>query len=180
MREQKGFTQVHLSEISGLSLRTIQRLEANNQPPQGHSLRVLAESFGLEPDSLYLKFSPDESISDKDITSIKTINLSILAFLGVPFGNVILPFIIWRKYRESVIVDEVGKKIINGQILWSILLCLSLCIAPFLHFSFLDFKSPVLIVLLIMMLLNIFLVLDTASHLHKGEIDFLNLPIRLL
>jgi len=97
MREQKGYTQAQLSKICGLSLRTIQRLEANNQAPQGHTLRVLAKTFKLEPYVLYLKFSPPEGISDEDFTSIKVINLSILAFLGVPFGNVILPTIVWRK-----------------------------------------------------------------------------------
>ena len=44
-REQKGFTQKTLAEATGLSLRTIQRLEAGNSEPKGHTLTVLAKAL---------------------------------------------------------------------------------------------------------------------------------------
>ena len=40
-REKSGFTQAELAKKTGLSLRTIQRLEASNKEPKGHSLKVL-------------------------------------------------------------------------------------------------------------------------------------------
>ena len=44
-REQHGYTQDELANKTGLSLRTIQRLESSNKEPKGHSLTVISEIF---------------------------------------------------------------------------------------------------------------------------------------
>ena len=41
LREEKNLTQTELAEKSGLSLRTIQRIEAGNVP-KGYTLKALA------------------------------------------------------------------------------------------------------------------------------------------
>ena len=96
-REKSGFTQVELSEKTGLSLRTIQRIEANNKAPKGHSLKVISAAFNLEPCVFQEQFKIVQDTKHVDTQSIKYINLSVLAFLGIPFGNIILPFLVWRK-----------------------------------------------------------------------------------
>ena len=56
IRKKSGFTQMELSEKSGLSLRTIQRFESKNKEPKGHTLTVLSEVFDMEPATLQDKF----------------------------------------------------------------------------------------------------------------------------
>lgn len=45
-RTQKGWTQQHLSEVSGLSLRTVQRAESTGQVSH-ETLKSLAATFGI-------------------------------------------------------------------------------------------------------------------------------------
>lgn len=46
-RKQKGITQAALSEKSGLSLRSIQRIENAQVEPRAYSLNKLAEALGI-------------------------------------------------------------------------------------------------------------------------------------
>jgi len=133
IREKCGYTQIELAKKTGLSLRTIQRLESSNKEPKGHTLTVLSEVFNIEISVLQEKFLSIEQKKKSETTSIRLINLSVLAFLGIPFGNIILPVILWKRKRKSKLVDEFGRRIINFQILWSAILCLLLCIAPFIN-----------------------------------------------
>jgi len=131
LRESRGLTQQHLANLSGISLRTIQRLEANNKKPKGHTLTELAKVFDMSPLEFEEQYSSKEEQNETDITSIRFINLSILSFLGIPFGNVIFPMFLWRKYKESKFVSKIAKRIINVQIIFSIILSLLLSRIPY-------------------------------------------------
>nr|WP_283254779.1 helix-turn-helix transcriptional regulator [Luteimonas galliterrae] len=51
LREERGWSQEHLAAVSGLSARTIQRLEADGKA--SHESRLaLASAFGVEPSVL--------------------------------------------------------------------------------------------------------------------------------
>lgn len=180
IREQLGFTQKSLAEKTGLSLRTIQRLEAGNNPPKGHSLQVLSDVLNVNP-TFFAKTDPSPiSITEEEIVQIKFLNLFILLFFILPFGNLIGTIWYWRKKRASPIVNEMGKKIINVQIIWSILLSISLCITPFFdtrpdgHFPY------ILIVLFVALGINLFIIGYTAYSIQRYQFDILNFPIRLL
>ena len=54
LREEKNITQTELAEKSGLSLRTIQRIEAGNVP-KGYTLKALA--FFLKPNQKSLSLT---------------------------------------------------------------------------------------------------------------------------
>jgi len=180
LREKAGFTQAHLAEKTGLSLRTIQRLESSDKPPKGHSLLALSKAFNVEPVIFREDIAIPQSNETNDKISIQLINLSTLAFFLFPFGNIILSYIIWTKKRQSKTVDEAGKRIINFQILWSIILCFSLSISPFIEFLFLSSYPLIFVVLIFMIAVNLFVLLFTANSIHQNKFDFLDLPIRLL
>lgn len=172
-----GYTQKVLAEKTGLSLRTIQRLENQNTAPKGHTLTTLANTFNISPSALRAKFhQADISNEQSDKASIKLINLSALTLFLFPLGNIIMPFWIWRKKRTSKLVEKVGRKIINIQILWTISLYFSLCVAPFIaHQSLL-----ILWVLFIGLAVNVMLIIATAYFTQKGNYAFFNLPFSLL
>lgn len=175
-----GYTQLELAKKTGLSLRTIQRLESSNKKPRGHTLTVLSEIFNMDSSVLQEKFKSIEQTKKQETSSIRLINLSVLAFLGIPFGNIILPVILWKRKRKSKLVDEFGRRIINFQILWSAIFCLLLCIAPFVNKFFFSGTPLILVVLFSAMAINIIIVCATAIKLQRDNFDFLNLPIRFI
>ena len=58
LRKQRAWSQQHLSDVCGLSLRTIQRVE-NNGSGSFDTLQSLAASFDVRADSLMVKEQPD-------------------------------------------------------------------------------------------------------------------------
>jgi len=180
IREKSGLTQMDLSNKTGLSLRTIQRLDISDKAPKGHTLKVLSEAFNLEPLVFQKKIQSIQENKALDTLSVKYINLSVLAFLGIPFGNIILPLLMWRNKRKSKLVDEAGRKIINIQILWSIILCLFLCLSPFISVVIASSFHLILVVLFVAIIINIIVVIATALALQSNNLNFLNPPIRFL
>lgn len=117
LRNRKGFSQEQLSEESKLSLRTIQRIEKGESTPRGDTLIKLTQSLGVTPDDL-LEFT---DIEDKGYLTL--MNLSALSILVQPLMGIIIPLAMWILKREKVkLVDDTGKKIINFQITWLLLL----------------------------------------------------------
>lgn len=180
IREQKGYTQAELAKQTGLSLRTIQRLESSDKEPKGHSLSVLSKVFNIKPSALQNQFKSIEQTKESETTSIRLINLSVLSFLGIPFGNIILPFILWRRNRKSKFVDEIGRRIVNFQIIFSVVLSLLLCVSPFISRALFSNTSIILFVLFAAYAINIIIVCRIAMKLQRNNFDFLNSPLRFI
>lgn len=179
-REKLGFTQAELAEKTNLSIRTIQRVESGETIPKGHTLNVLSEVLDLEKEELMMKTSFDEKLTSKRNLNLKLINLSALCFIGIPFGNLIFPFMIWNKNREDETVNEVGKRVLNFQIIWTFCTCLLLIISPFLQDYFPSDFTLILNVGLLAMLINLFVIIKTAIALNASEYDVLSLKLRFL
>jgi transcriptional regulator with XRE-family HTH domain len=180
IREQSGYTQATLAKQTGLSLRTIQRLESSNKEPKGHTLKALSSVFDIEPLMLQEKFQSNEDTQNSEKTSIQLLNLSILSFIGIPFGNIIFPFILWRKHRKSKFVDEVGRRIINFQIIWWIIFSMLLCISPYISRKFFSNTQIIFYVLFVGYAFNVVIVFITAMKLRRNDFNFLKIPLRLL
>ena len=110
LREQKNLTQTELAEKSGLSLRTIQRIESG-QSLKGFTLKAIAQTLEIEPENLFSK--EEENIQ---IDRAKLINFSALAGLIIPFGGIIFPAILTYRTQDSV-NRELGKSVIGVQII---------------------------------------------------------------
>lgn len=177
-REEMGLTQQELADKTNLSLRTIQRVESGATTPKGYTLRALAEVFEVEPSQLV----SEPSLADIDVIlqNIKLINLSALSLLIVPFGNLIFPFIVWRKNKElDPIVDDAGRQIINFQILWSFGFYLLLVLSPFIQ-HFLGITIPlILIVLIIGIGINLYFIARTANCINNKNFKIFNPPLNL-
>ncbi len=179
-REQHGYTQDELANKTGLSLRTIQRLESSNKEPKGHSLTMISAIFNMKPSVLQEAFKDIEQIKKTETTTVRLINLSVLSCLGIPFGNLIVPILLWRKNRQSKFVDEIGKRIINFQIMWSVILAILLILSPFISHEFFSNFPLILLVLFAGYVFNIVIVCHTAMKLQRDNFNFLELPIRFI
>ncbi|WP_417940343.1 helix-turn-helix domain-containing protein [Flavobacterium sp. RS13.1] len=166
LREEKNLTQSELAEKSGLSLRTIQRIEAGNIP-KGFTLKTLANIFETEPERLV----PSKEIVELD--RAKLINLSSLIGLLIPFGGVLFPLILTYKTKDSK-NKELGKSIVSVQIILAVALAVSQIASPFiqkslsLHFPL--FLVPLLLIFCLKLLIVIFngISLNNKNNLHKN------------
>lgn len=160
-RENNNLTQTELAEKSGLSLRTIQRIE-NGNLPKGHTLKSLSNALDIQPDDLLNKTI--------DLNRVKIINISTLSFFIIPFGNVILPLILTFKSKDEN-TRQIGKDIISIQIFWSIVTALLLIISPFIQ-RWLSIDIPLIAVFLVVLIgINIFIILKNAISLtSKSEL----------
>lgn len=190
IRKEKGFSQEVVAERSGISLRTIQRVERGETVPRGHTLLALATAlevaiadFQLAPEpELGPASSPAELRSDPQF--VQLLNLSALSFLLFPLLNIILPVVLWRAHKRTVQdVAEVGRRIIGFQILWQVgsFLLYLLAVAVHLLGGISSAKStlPVslLSILFVTYALNIGAICYNAFRLREGHLNLY--PVRL-
>jgi transcriptional regulator with XRE-family HTH domain len=172
LREEKNLTQTELAEKSGLSLRTIQRIESGNIP-KGFTLKALANVFETEPEKL---------IPFKEITKLdraKLINFSSLFGLVIPFGGVIFPLILTYRTNDPK-NKELGKSIVSVQILIAFALAISQIVSPFiqkglsLHFPLFIFPLLLIICLKLLVVIVNGISLNNKKDLHKNlKINYL-------
>ena len=54
-------------------------------------------------------------------------HLSVIVFLAIPVGNIIVPLILWMNKKDKIIgLKEVGANLLNFQIVWSVLTFISI------------------------------------------------------
>ncbi|MBO6881050.1 helix-turn-helix domain-containing protein [Winogradskyella sp.] len=117
LRKQKGMSQEFLADDSGLSLRTIQRIENGETNATGESLKRLSNALNVNPDELI-----DWSIKE-DKRYLTFLNLSALTFLFFPLLGILIPFILWTSRKGKIKnINKLGKDLINFEITWTLLL----------------------------------------------------------
>lgn len=120
LRSRKGLSQEQLAEISGLSLRTIQRIENGETEPRGETLKRLMNALEVSPDDLM-----DWSIAE-DKGFLTAVNLSALGFFVFPLLGILIPLIMWISKKDKLKdINKTGKEILNFQITWNLLVFLT-------------------------------------------------------
>ncbi|WP_404985322.1 helix-turn-helix domain-containing protein [Chryseobacterium sp. M5] len=171
LREKNRLTQKELAEKAGLSLRTIQRIEAGNIP-KGFTLKALAESLNTTPENLIEK-------KDKNIERAKLINSSALFGLIIPFGGIIFSLIFIYK-TQDVYNKQLGRNIVALQIILSVTMSLFLIASSFLQKG-LSVKFPVfLIVLITFLFLKLLAIIINGIALNKNKDLHTNLKVNFL
>jgi uncharacterized Tic20 family protein/DNA-binding XRE family transcriptional regulator len=117
LRNRKGFSQEELSEKTGLSLRTIQRIENGETEPRGDSLKKLAFALDVSSDEII-----DWTLQD-DTGFLTSLNLSALSFIVIPIFGILVPLIIWISKKDKIRkLNETAKDLLNFQITWTMTL----------------------------------------------------------
>ena len=135
-RKAKGLTQETLSELTGLNVRTIQRIESGEVDPRLHTLTTIAQALGVNLEELL----PEPT--QHELNQLAVLHVTPMAFFFFPVvGNVLLPFIFWMMKREDVNgINKHGKEILNGQLTYSIIAALGLL--TFIFMMFLPLIAP--------------------------------------
>ncbi|MAQ76099.1 MAG: DNA-binding protein [Aquimarina sp.] len=173
LRIRQGFSQETLAYETNLGLRTIQRIENGESEPRGDTLQKISRVLKTSPDELL-----DWSI-EKDRGFLLLLALSPLSFLIFPLLGIIAPLVLWITKRNKIDgVDWYGKKILNFQITWGVLIFLAylLSILMMLRVISVDisFFSPfaplsLISVFLILYAINIGLLIVNAILIHKEK-----------
>jgi len=98
-RSKKGLTQKELSDISNVSLRSIQRIENGEVVPRMYTLKSLAEC---------LNFSLDFLSEEENIQAIESKGNSVLKLI-LSIGSGVLLFVLaWAYIAQSSSFPETG------------------------------------------------------------------------
>ncbi|MFT3919264.1 helix-turn-helix domain-containing protein [Cloacibacterium sp.] len=159
-REKNNFTQNELAEKSGISLRTIQRIEAGSSL-KGFTLHSIAKALETNPENLLAK-------KTENIERAKLINLSALLGLIIPFGGVIFPFILTSKTKDFH-NKKLEKKILEIQIILAVLQSVFLISCPFFQKEF-NIRKPLFIYgLVLFFITKLLIVVMNGRSLNKSR-----------
>ena len=164
IRKKKGLSQEELAESVKVNLRTIQRIENNESEPRGKTLNLICDVLQINPEDIldYGK-QPDKSY-------LTIFHLSVIVFLAIPVGNIIVPLILWMNKKDKIIgLKEIGANLLNYQIVWSIITFSSITAFAFskiMHYGY----YPILFYVFIgLYALNIILPIIFAIKTNKGK-----------
>ena len=180
IRMAKGYSQEELAERSKLNIRTIQRVENNETEPRGKTLQLICTALGTSTEKI-LDFG-----SQKDKIFMIYYHLSVLVSMAIPFGNLILPFILWVTQKDRIKdLKQTGKPLLNFQIVWSILIPLCV-IVPSMEFfmknksdnleTSVNSISTMLLIVLSLTIVNFLLAIIFAFRIYRGKNSFITYP----
>ena len=174
IREQQNLTQEELSEKSGISVRTIQRIESGTEP-KGHTLKTLSKTLEISVDDLLNKKvevlvedTTEKSIKNSEIErqinyqKVKLINLSSVLFVLLPPLNILVPLILSYSLKQK---NQLTKQIISLQILWTILAPIVFMLGIFLKLG----QSFTIVILLLIILSNVYLILRNLAEIDRKK-----------
>ncbi|HYC86270.1 MAG TPA: helix-turn-helix transcriptional regulator [Chryseosolibacter sp.] len=180
LRKSKGISQELLAENSRVSLRTIQRIENGSSTPRLFTLKLIADCLGVAVADLHSPANPAQA-SAEALNALRLINMSCLTILMVPFLNIILPALVWRRNLQHLPSSKAAKKIISVQILWTAATCAILVIYQLLQMwltgSVVVGRVPMLAgVYYILVLVDVGIIIKTARDLDRGREMFPKIP----
>jgi len=167
IRKKKGLSQEDLAELAKVNLRTIQRIETNVNDPSGKTLNLLCDALNIGIDDI-VNYGKKE-----DKTFLMLFHLSVLSFMMLPLGNIIIPLILWLTKKNKIVgLKEIGSNLINFQILWTVLLYGTFIIGVFGKMSHIGSGYSIYIIFGLP-LLNIILAIVFAIKTNKGNLNCL-------
>ncbi len=183
-----NLSQHELAEQSGVSIRTIQRIEKGSSTGSPYVIRALCKSLNIDPENLII--NPEEIIVHIPATTesvdlvkntydrrLKYINFSALSILCFPFLNLVLPtvfYFVFKKSLSNVRDKEAALKILSFQILWSVLTLILMIFIPVIDHYFLRIDQIMEIPLfiwgyLVLVVILTLVTLNTASDINKAK-----------
>jgi transcriptional regulator with XRE-family HTH domain len=175
IRELQNLTQEELAESSGISVRTIQRIEAGTIP-KGYTLRTLSKTLGIPENVLQniqsIEIEEEQTpVQEKtkqteeatiNYSLLKIINLSSLPFVVLPPLNILIPlFLMFKLKQKNLLV----KQIISMQIIWTIF-------APiiFMLWIFLKLRGNYTLAIMVLIVLsNLFIIIRNAIEIDRKQ-----------
>lgn len=171
-REKHNLTQEELSKKSGISVRTIQRIESGIEP-KGYTLRALAKSLNINEKELVKNKVLNK---EPNFKLVNLINLSSLVVVFIPIASFVLPLIITLIKKQ---LNSLTRQIITIQILWSVIMISVYLIGSIIFVNELGREIGIGI-LLFLVLSNAFIILRNSIELNKNTQLFFSLKFSII
>lgn len=164
VRNTRGMSQQELADKAVVSLRTIQRIEKNQNHPTGHTLRQICEALDVPVEGL-LDYGKRE-----DRSFLVVMQLSVLSYFVIPLGNIIIPLILWTTSKDKKLhVDASGKNLLNFQIIWTVISTISIMLWIFAKILHWPYQEPTLYFWLVTVLFNFLFPIYAAIKVGNGK-----------
>lgn len=160
-RDKLNLTQEELSKKSGVSVRTIQRIESGIDP-KGFTLKALAKGMEINEEDL-LQNKENNLNKEYKFIAVNLINLSSLLVVFIPIASFVLPLIITQIKKQ---LNPLTKQIITIQILWSVITISVYLIGSIIFVSELG-RDIGIGILLFLVFSNVFIILRNSIELNK-------------
>lgn len=164
-RKMKSLSQEELADLAKINLRTIQRIETNQNEPRGKTLQLICEALEINAEDI-LDYG-----KQNDKNYLIYFHLSVLSFLAIPIGNILLPLILWLTKKDKIIgLKAIGANVLNFQIIWTFttsIVAIGYALMKIMHYETLSFLPYIFIGLY---LLNIALPIIAAIKVKNGNV----------
>ena len=165
---KKGMSQEELATKSQVSLRTIQRIEKNENEPRGKTMQLICDALEINIEEL-LDYGKQE-----DRQFLGFFHLSII--LGIIFGvgGILIPLILWMTKKDKIIgLQRIGARTLNFQIWWLILMIIIPTIGFVIIFNqgMIGIKgmTSIMLIPVVMMIINAVLAIIFAVFNFRGK-----------
>lgn len=175
-RRLRNLSQEELAELSGLSIRTVQRLEKGESVGSAYTLRTLAMALQISPDELTGRTSQHIALHDNNLNYRLLLTWSALAGIVLPLANILLPAILLWRRRQDPQIKEWGKKVVNFQIIQTFITLVMMLVIPLLLAAIvvgMPFLLLAISVYFVCMGVNSFFLFRAAFHL-PNQMPFLD------
>lgn len=162
VRQKLNLTQEELFERSGISVRTIQRIEAGTNP-QGYTLKALAKGLGISEDELIEK---KEVAIPGDTKWLKLINLSALPGMFIPPLNIAAPLLIMFVKKQFT---PVTRKLVTIQILWTLIAIILFLTVIILNDWFAVRSKYMMLIPVVWLIINTLIILRNAVEIDRNQ-----------
>lgn len=173
-REKLNLTQEELSEKSGVSVRTIQRIEAGREP-RGYTLKALAGALEIDQNELLVQ--KIKIVDTTNYTILKIINISSLPVTFIPLASILMPLLIMFFSKQF---HPIAKQIVSVQIMWTISSAVVFMLSVFSKNLFPNGSKFVLAVMVLIVLSNICIILINTAGLDKNKSLYIKLPFSII
>ena len=160
-RKNINITQEELSEKSGISLRTIQRIESGSIP-KGYTLKALARALEIDENSLLETKPAQEPINSNQLNLI---NLSSLAVFCIPVINFLIPLFITLLKKQ---INPMTIQIISIQVFWTSIMAVIFLLGNLINLGDLG-RDIFLVVLFLIIPINAFMVIRNSIEIKKNN-----------
>ena len=129
-RQMNSLSQEQLAEQSGISIRTIQRIEKGIATGSAFTLKALANTLHISTTDLKTQKIVYALPQYNNQSQLKWLNLSVLSVLLIPLTNIIIPVFLFWKNKTNEAINTEGRRVISFQILWTLVTLFLMLIIP--------------------------------------------------
>jgi transcriptional regulator with XRE-family HTH domain len=184
-RLAKHLSQQDLADRSGISLRTVQRIEKNESAGSPYVIRALCKTLGIETDSLLQRADHDgHNAFQGEISEpaplnkyLKYINIGSFSVLLFPFLNLVVVTGLYLIFKKKFVIPNdraTARKILSLQILWSVTTLIILIFTPLIDHWFLHsgevLEIPLFIwIYLVLLFSHLLITMLVTNRLNTGK-----------